>query len=344
MRKPATLDPPGFFRRIPLLPHQLHDAITPTRDFFGVAHLGIPRIDAESWTLDIAGLVERPFSLTLAALRTLPKREVQSIHECAGYPRNPALATRRIANVVWGGVDLRDLLCKAGVQPNATHLWSHGLDHGAYDGTETDAYVKDMPLSRLAEGGVLVAYEVNRETLPREHGFPARLVVPGYYGTNAVKWLWRLEVADRRAPGPFTTVFYNDPLPATDADPSSGTQPVWEVAPESVIVAPAPAQTVVGSSADIWGWAWAASGVREVVVSADAGRTWNAAELESRRDWSWQRFRLTVRHLASGPTTLLSRATDNNGVSQPDAGARNSVHAVEVRVRPAPRPATCDRH
>lgn len=332
MPKRSTLDPSGFFRRIPLLPHQLHDAVTPTRDFFAVAHLGIPRVDAATWTLEVAGLVERPFTLTLDALRALPKRDVQSIHECAGYPRNPAIAARRIANVVWSGVDLRDLLTTAGVKAGAKYVWLHGLDHGAYDGTEVDSYVKDMPLVRLDDGGVLVAYEINGEPLPREHGFPARLVIPGYYGTNAVKWLWRLEVADQRATSPYTTVFYNDHLPATATDPTPGTVPVWEVAPESVIVSPAPDEIIARSTFDMWGWAWAAAGVREVVVSTDNGGTWHAAEVEKRCDWSWQRFHYTARDVAMGTTTMLSRATDNNGATQPLSGWRNHMHAVQVRI------------
>jgi sulfane dehydrogenase subunit SoxC len=170
---------------------------------------------------EITGLVERPTTLSLADLRRLPVRQVESFHQCAGAPRRPDVAARRSANVVWRGVDLADLLRRCGIRNEARFLWAYGLDHGGYDGVSARWYVKDMPLTRLGEGGVLLAYAVNGEPLKPEHGFPLRLVVPGYYGTNAVKWLWRLELAEARAGGPFTTELYNDPDPST-----GGTRPV----------------------------------------------------------------------------------------------------------------------
>ena len=102
-------------------------------------------------------------------------------------------------------------------------------------------FVKDLTLARLAAGDVLLAYEVNGAPLPAEHGFPVRLVVPGYYGTNSVKWLWRLHLADRRAAGPFTTVLYNHEAGALEvAAGLPPRRPVWAIAPESIIVAPPP--------------------------------------------------------------------------------------------------------
>jgi sulfane dehydrogenase subunit SoxC len=187
-------------------------------------------------------------------------------------------------------------------------------------------YVKDMPLTWLGEGGVLLAYAVNGEPLSREHGYPLRLVIPGYYGTNAVKWLWRLELAEVRAGGPFTTELYNDP------DPSGGsTRPVWAAPPEALIVSPAP-WLPAAAPIEIWGWAWAAAGVARVEVSADAGSNWSAARLEPRRQWSWQRFAFDWRPGATGSFTLAARATDTRGVTQPATNARNAVHTVKVTI------------
>jgi DMSO/TMAO reductase YedYZ molybdopterin-dependent catalytic subunit len=209
----VPMDPAHYTRRTVRDPHQVVEAVTPQRDLFVLAHLGIPRVDPERWRLEIGGLVERPATLSLADLRRLP-------------PRRPDIAVRRIANVVWSGVDLADLLRRCGIRAEARFLWSYGLDRGEYDGVSARWYVKDLPLARLGQGGVLLAYAVNGEPLMPEHGSPLRLVVPGFYGTNSVKWLWRLELAEARAGGPFTTELYNDPDHLT-----GGTRPVWEAPP-----------------------------------------------------------------------------------------------------------------
>jgi len=183
-----------------------------------------------------------------------------------------------------------------------------------------------MPLARLAEGGVLLAYAVNGEPLSPEHGHPLRLVIPGYYGTNAVKWLWRLELSEGRATGPFTTELYNDPDPVRGA-----TRPVWQAPPESLIVAPAPGQ-LTASETGIWGWAWAAEGVAKTEVSVDGGKSWSPARLEPRRQWSWQRFSFDWQPSSPGNFMLAARATDTRGAAQPLEKARNAVHTVAVTV------------
>jgi sulfane dehydrogenase subunit SoxC len=322
----APMEPAGYMRRIVHEPHQTTARVTPQRELFVLAHLGIPRVEVGEWRLEIAGLVERPALLSFDDIARLPARDVESFHQCAGAPRRPDLAMRRIANVVWTGVDLAELLRSCGIGAAARFLWAYGLDHGEYDGVSAKWYVKDMPLARLDEGGVLLAYRINGEPLTAEHGFPLRLVIPGYYGTNTVKWLWRLELADTRAESPFTTVLYNDP------DPSSGdTRPVWEAPPEALIVAPAAGAIAMGA-VEIWGWAWASSGVGRVEISTDGGETWSPARLEPRRQWSWQRFTFDWRPQRSGSFTLAARASDMRGAVQPPAKARNAIHTVTVAI------------
>jgi sulfane dehydrogenase subunit SoxC len=322
----APMEPAGYLRRMIREPHQVTEPVTPQDALFVLAHLGIPRVDPAAWRLDIAGLLERPERLTLADIRSLPARQIESFHQCAGAPRRPDLAMRRIANLVWSGVDLGVLLQRCGVRPEAQFVWAYGLDHGEYDGLSARWYVKDLPLARLGEGGVLLAYAVNGEALTPEHGFPLRLIIPGYYGTNTVKWLWRIELAATRATGPFTTELYNDPDPST-----GGRRPVWEAPPEALIVAPAPG-TVAAAPIEIWGWAWAAPGVTRVEVSVDGGERWSPARLERRRQWSWQRFAFTWQPVGTGNVTLAARATDARGAVQPMESARNAVHRVTVRV------------
>ena len=272
------MDPATGVRRVKLGPHEMTDAVTATDDLFAIAHLGIPRVDPARWSLVIDGLIGRTARLTLAELKARPKKIVEAVHQCCGSPLEPNVPTRRVANVRWGGADLAELLGELGIDPGARFLWSYGLDGGEFAGKSCDWYVKDLPISRLAAGDVLLAYELNGAPLAAEHGFPVRLVVPGYYGTNSVKWLWRLQIADRRADGLFTTDFYNDDLGAADLAAGLGPQrPVWAIAAESVIVSPAPdAVIAAGEAIEINGWAWSFRGIATVEISADGGSTFHA--------------------------------------------------------------------
>jgi DMSO/TMAO reductase YedYZ molybdopterin-dependent catalytic subunit len=330
----VVMDPAELVRRVPLAPHQLTQRLTPQSDLFVLAHLGLPRVEAANWRVEIRGLVERPLTLTLDQIRRRPKRRVQSFHQCAGFPLRPDVATRRVGNVVWGGADLADLLRDAGVDPSARFLWARGADHGDYEGHHVEAYVKDMPLDRLDQGGVLLAYEVNGEPLTLEHGFPLRLIVPGYYGTNAVKWLTRLELRDRRPELPFTTVFYNDP--AVPGKPGGDKRPVWAAPPESLIVAPADGASLAFACVEIRGWAWGANGVSSVEISTDGGGNWQAASLDARAEWSWQRFTFTWRPATPGDYRLMARAVDPTGACQPLSAARNAVHEIRVMITGRP--------
>ena len=296
------MDPPGGVRRIKRQPHGLTDGVTATEDLFVLAHLGVPRIEAADWSLEIDGLVGRASAFGLDDLKARRKKVVEAVHHCAGNPLEPHVATRRVANVRWGGTELASLLDELEVDPRAQYLWSYGFDRGDFAGTTHELYVKDLPLRRLLAGVVLVAYELNGAPLPAEHGYPARLVVPGYYGTNSGKWLWRMHLADRRFQGPFTTTLYDDVLDKDEV--ASGLpprRPVWALAPGSVIVSPAP-ETVVaaGETTEIWGWAWSFRGVTVAEVSVDGGTSFTRANLDPRRGWGWQRFSLPWRPAERG--------------------------------------------
>lgn len=317
----------GLVREHKLDPSAMTERVTPTEDLFVLAHFGIPDVRVDDWTLNVEGLVDNPHTFTFDALSRFQKRKVDTVHQCSGSPIDPTKPTRRIANVQWAGADLADILSEAGLQKDATHLWAYGLDQGVFAKEKQDFYLKDIPLERIQEGDVLIAYELNDEPLPIQHGFPARLVVPGYYGTNSVKWLNRLHLADRRPESLFTTRFYNDTVPGSDA-----TTPVWRIAPESIIVSPSPDGTHRIGNIEIWGWAWSDREVRTVEVSIDGGHEWHETILEPRSNRSWQRFSYGWTAQQPGTYELICRATDFDGESQPLDGARNTVHSVAVTV------------
>jgi DMSO/TMAO reductase YedYZ molybdopterin-dependent catalytic subunit len=311
------------------------DAVTATENLFVLAHLGIPRVEPAQWSLAIDGLVGRICTFGFDDLKARPKRIVEAVHQCCGNPLEPRVPTRRVANVRWGGVDLAALLGELEIDPGARFLWSYGLDGGDFAGASCDDYVKDLPLERLTAGDVLLAYEINGAPLPAEHGFPVRLVVPGYYGTNSVKWLWRLRLAEHRAEGLFTASLYNDSLGADDV--AAGLpphRPVWALAPESVIVAPAPDTAVAaGELTEMWGWAWSFRGIAGVEISVDGGMSFRRTTFEERRGLAWRRFSLPWRPTDRGEVLLLARAFEANGVAQPMEAARNEIHTVRVVVR-----------
>ncbi len=332
MTSRAKLDPPGFFRRIPLAPHQMTQSVTSVKDAIVLCHLGVPHISDAAWTLTIDGLVSRPHRIGFSDLLEYPKHTITSFHECAGSPLAPAEPTRRVCNLRWGGARLSDILRVCDVKPEARFIWSYGADHGTFGGVTVETYQKDLPLERVPED-VLIAYEMNDAPLPLENGYPVRLLVPGFYGTNSVKWLTRLTLADRRADSPFTTRWYNDSEIDEAGGAAGASRPVWSVAPESVIVAPAPGATIAaGLDHLIWGWAWSDAGIARVEVSMDEGLEWVPAALAPRIERAWQRFSLTWRPARPGAIRLQSRAYNADGVTQPNNGARNAIYCVDVTV------------
>jgi DMSO/TMAO reductase YedYZ molybdopterin-dependent catalytic subunit len=328
----AKLDPQGPFKRDPLPPHLMTDRLTPARDVVVLCHLGVARVERREWTLAVDGMVERPRTLRFEDLARYPKTRLTSVHQCCGSPLAPFEPTRRVSNVEWGGARLAEVLADCRPRGGAQYLWSFGADGGQFSGVTVEAYCKDLPFTRV-DADVLVAYEMNGEALSAEHGFPARLVVPGFYGTNSVKWLTRMTLAEGRAPGPFTTRWYNDPV-LDDAGRAMGqTTPVWSIAPESIIVRPQPEEPVQrGTSTEVWGWAWADGGVRSVQIRTDAAGAWLPAELEPARGRAWQRFSVIWKPDRAGSVVLAARAEAPSGLLQPVTGRRNSVFEVPVTV------------
>jgi len=323
-----AIDPPGFHLRPPPPPHHLGSRITPEDLLFETIHMGAAVVDIDRWRLVLDGLVDRPRSFTFGELQRLPAVTIEAFHECYGSPLTPPVkALWRVGNVRWTGVQLGELLAAAGIQSSARFVWSEGLDHGDFAGVTADRYQKDLPLSKALAPEVLVAFAINGEPLRKERGGPVRLVVPGWYGTNMTKWLCRLSVQDRRAPGPFATRWYNE----SDPGDSSGMarRPVWPVETNSMIVAPAPDSVVAAGPCLVSGWAWSDGGVTDVEVSGDAGANWQAARVEPRRDFGWQRFSASI-HVPVGRHTLVARARSGAGPYQPATGRRNHVHEVPV--------------
>jgi sulfane dehydrogenase subunit SoxC len=330
-RSPYRMEPDTTFRfRVPI--DQLRSRITASKDVFVLAHFGVPRIDAGAWRLHFTGMLNAPFSMTLDDVKAFPRQEIESFIKCAGFPANHRIATRNASNAIWGGARLIDVVESVGLLPEASYLWFSAPDHGAYQDWSAERYTKDLPISRVKIGDVLLAYEMNHEPLTPEHGFPLRIFVPGYYGTNSVKWLCHIEAADRRAPGIFTNQLYNDPVVGEEDAPTPRTAPVWGVAPEALIVDPPTGAKLTAAPFAVSGWCWGENPIDRVELSCDGGQTWFAVKPEPRRQTSWQFFSFDVSTGVLGKIKLQVRATDTVGVTQPAADARNSIHEVNITV------------
>ena len=311
--------------------HELTAFYTPPEKLFVVYHMGVPVVDGETWRITVGGLVDEPFTLSLDDLEAMPQTEVPAFLECAGSPLRPTVPVRRVGNGVWRGVQLKRVLEAARPKAGARFVWLRGADSGIYPptGTHSDAYMKDLPLDKALGDEVLIATELGGAPLSEEHGAPVRLLVPGYYGTNSVKWLTEIRLERDRVASFFTTTLYNDRVIENGVERM---KPVWAVAPHSIIVSPAPRQACTLATQPIWGWAWSAGAVRAVEVSTDGGASWTGAELDPRQDHCWQRFSHCWTPAAPGEYELACRATDCAGATQPAFGARNEIFRVKVHV------------
>lgn len=308
-------------------PEDLGAPVTAVDDLYLIGHFGVAHVPAETWRLRVDGRVSRPLELDLETLRAMPATTVQAVLECYGNPLRPREPTRRVGNVVWRGTPVSAVLDLAGADGEL--LWAQGHDSGVFEGRTCSEYLKDLPLEVVRERGVL-AYEMNGGPLTVEHGFPVRLFVPGYFGTNNVKWLRSLTVADRRAEHLFTTSLYQRPVAGT-------LRPVRDLDVNSIVTG----VHREGSELQVAGWAWGSSevvGVEVGVPGDDDGGGWVAAELAAPVGgrFSWRGFRATVP--ARGTEQVRARARDASGARQPLAGDRNACHVVDVA--PASRDTT----
>jgi sulfite oxidase len=308
------------------------DFVTPTERFFTRSHAAFPQIDPATWRLEVTGMVERPRSFSLEELvRAFAPREVVATLVCAGLRRDEFLAFGPLPGELpwgpdpvstgrWGGVSLADLLRSAGVASEACHVQMVGLDdverHGHRFG-----FGGSVDLAKAMSGDVLLATELNGAPLPRAHGFPLRVVVPGWIGARSVKWLGRLEVTTEPSPNYFQTRAYRMAREVNHADPrdvSRGTA-LTEVPLNTVIVSPASGSVLRAGQHLVRGWSMGAGGrpLARVELTLDGGRTWRPARVtRSEERWAWSFWELEVA-LPPGAHTIMARAVGADGAAQP---------------------------
>ena len=316
----------------------LADLAAPLTDngaFFVRYHLTvIPRIDPDSWRLQVSGAsARRALTLSLAELRSgFEQVEVVAVNQCAGNRRG--LFTPRVPGVQWGGgamgnarwrgVRLREVLQRAGVAADALEVVFGGADAPVLPATP--AFVKSLPVERALDESTLVAFEMNGRPLPHWNGAPARLVVPGWVGTYWMKHLASIRIEPRAFDGFWMKTAYRVPTGAFPgarftSQETAETTPVTELLVNSLIVSPGSgARLSRGAHAELAGKAWdGGAGIEGVEVSVDGGQSWRDATLQ--RDlgrFAWREFRFVLDTSRVGRLDVAVRARSRNGAKQPD--------------------------
>ena len=321
--------------------------VTPLGLHYLLIHYDIPAVDPGTWRLTVRG--ERELSLSLEDLRARPAVTRAVTMECAGNGRarmEPHVVSQpwlleAVGTAEWTGTPLRGLLEEAGIGRDAVDVVFTGLDRGVEGGLEQD-YQRALPLEEAMREDVLLAYEMGGAALPPQHGFPLRLLVPGWYGMTSVKWLTRITVLTERFEGYQHARAYR--LMQSDDDPGT---PVSRILPRSLMAPPGipdfltRRRFVPLEPCRLEGRAWSGFGsIERVEVSADGGASWHPAELgEQAAPHAWRGWSYVWDPAGPGAYELASRATDSAGNTQPleapwnlKGYANNSVQRVPVTV------------
>lgn len=293
----------------------VRDLITPIDVFFIRDHFAEPDLAIGGWTLKVEGHIAQPLEITFSELLLAPSVRRDATLECAGNgARGFAVSTG-----VWKGVPLGFLLAAASPLPGAAEVLFEGADEGRlFTGASPGPYTRIVPLEHAAAPEAMVAYELNRQLLPRGQGFPARALLPGWYAMNSVKWLRRIVVLARDARPAHLRDTGMDQVYVRALKGVAGTQPLGRLQVKSAIAFPEDGARLPAGRANIWGFAWSGGqAVSAVRVSVDGGQNWRQARLESPPDpFRWTRWSLEW-DAKPGDYALMSRAEDASGAVQP---------------------------
>jgi DMSO/TMAO reductase YedYZ molybdopterin-dependent catalytic subunit len=323
-----------------------HD-VTPVGLHYLLVHFDIPALDADSWRLRVGGSVRRDLELTLDDIRARPATTLPVTLECAGNGRarldprpmtqpwlNEAVATSR-----WTGTSLAGVLEDAGLEPGTVEIVFTGADHGIEGGEELD-YSRSLPVAEAMRREILLAYEMNDRPLEPQHGFPLRLLVPGWYGMTSVKWLSTIEAVTEPFRGFHQAVAYH--YQSSDDEPG---EPVTRIRPRALMIPPGfpdfpeRRRYVERGRVTIEGRAWSGTApIVRVDVGIDGG--WVEAKLaEPVGEWAWRGWSYEW-DATPGDHALSCRAMDQTGDIQPvrqpwnlQGMGNNLVQRLDVSVR-----------
>lgn len=317
------------------MPPEFFDSwLTPVPHFFVRNHMHEPStLNADDWKLSVGGEVENPFSLSLSELAKMGPHSVTNTLECAGngrrfqQPKVPGVQWQRgaVGTARFTGPRLRDLLDRAGVKPTGKHVMFRGLDEIPGN---VPPFIRSIPIDKAMDEDTLVATHMNGALLGRHHGFPARALVPGWIGAASCKWLTEIKVLDQEFAGNFMKPGYRMPnhliSPGGEVNPED-THAITSLGVKSVIAQPGDGSSLRSRSLNIRGAAWAGeASVSRVEISTDGGARWHVAHLGTQQArYAWRLWEYTWNAPKAGEYTIMSRATDDQGRTQPENAAWN---------------------
>ena len=297
--------------------------LTPNDLFYVRGHFPFEKISDKDWSIEINGNVKKPYKLNLDNLIDLPKKTLPVTMECAGNNRkylDPKVSGNQfdagaVSNAVWAGASLKSVLNKAEIISTTIEILFEGADKGEPEsGKEIISYTRSLPLKDINNEDILLAYEMNGEPIPLEHGAPVRLIVPNWYGMASVKWVNKITAIKEPFEGYFQTYKYVIKGSSEEKD-----RPVREMKIKSAFSLEKQRNAISSGSVSISGFAWSGFGnIKEVELSHDDGKTWHKANIAKPvSSYSWQQWNFDWEPPQTGSYTFFCKATDENGNTQP---------------------------
>jgi DMSO/TMAO reductase YedYZ molybdopterin-dependent catalytic subunit len=300
---------------------------TPNDQFFFIQHYNRPEVDVNTWRLKLTGLVNKPQEFTLDQLKKTKPTDLVNGYECSG---NSARAFEGLSSCgKFTGVPLSQILKQAGVEPTAREVVLFGTDRGKEDvifRQQTfkleQQFARSITLENAMKPDPLLAWALNGQPLDRDHGFPLRLIMPGWYGVANVKWLSEIHLQEERFLGNFQARWYRTlrAVGGTGEDADPNTQFVENEVTKMRIKSAISRVRKTAAGYQLFGFVLNdGTPLKSVEVSVDGG-PWQAATLDKgNTKYSWKLFSYEWKNATPGAHVLVSRATDANGVMQPDA-------------------------
>ncbi|MGA8500964.1 MAG: sulfite oxidase [Candidatus Sulfotelmatobacter sp.] len=324
--------------------------LTPVPHFFVRNHMFEPtELDPHDWVLSIGGEVEKSITLSLTELSKIETHSVVNTLECAGNGRS--LYRPQVPGIQWGkgavgtarfsGPRLRDVLQRAGVKSTGKHVMFRGLDEVP---GKVPPFIRSIPIDKALDADTLIATHMNGSPLPKHHGFPARVLVPGWIGAASCKWLTEIKVLEAEFVGNFMSGGYripNQPVKPGETVKPEDTHALTALNVKSVIAGPTDGANLKAGNIRVHGAAWAGEAdIEKVEISTDDGATWNPAKLgHDQAHYAWRLWSYDWKPGRSGDYTILSRATDSQRRTQPSAAVwnpsgylNNAIDQVKVHV------------